>query len=67
MIDRGTRHSKLMQIFDLENDFLKHRQKIINTQRKDAGLHLKKSYNSQMDRINSFRKNWANSTNFKAI
>ncbi len=67
MIDRGTRHSKLMQIFDIENDFLKHRQKIINTQRKDAGLHLKKSYNSQMDMINSFRKNWANSTNFKAI
>lgn len=28
---------------------------------------LKKSYNSQMEMINSFRKNWTNSSNFKHV
>lgn len=48
MIDRGSRRSKLMKIFDIENDFLKHREKIIKTQRKDVSFNMKKTYNSQM-------------------
>lgn len=56
-----------MKIFDLENDFLKHREKIIKTQRKDVSFNMKKTYNSQMEMINSFRKNWAHSNNLKSI
>lgn len=38
MTDWNSKTTKLMQIFDMENDFIKHRQKVIGTQRKNSAV-----------------------------
>jgi len=62
---KSYRVTKLMQIYDLENNYAKHRQKIIKTQRKDMMLQVKLTCQDQMKRINSFHKNWESSHDYK--
>lgn len=54
-----------MQVFELENDFVRHREKIMKVQNRNIGKELKKAHSSQMDVINTFRKNWVKASTFK--
>lgn len=67
MYDQSYRATKIMQIYDLENNFLKHRQKIIKTRNKDMVLQVKMQYRDQMQKINSFRKNWNYSHDYQTF
>jgi hypothetical protein len=48
MHDRNYRGTKVMQVYDLENNFLKHRQRIIKTRSKDMVVQVKMQYRDQM-------------------
>ena len=54
-----------MALFDIEVNFLKHKQKINKVKQINSTAQAKKSYNSQVDLINTFRKHWINSQAFK--
>ena len=54
-----------MHLFELENDYLHHRKKIVNIRKRDAAKIAKKTYNSQMNMINSFHKNFSAGESFK--
>ena len=57
--------NRLMQVFELENDFARHREKIMKVKKRNAAKEMKKAHHSQMDIINTFRKNWVKASTFK--
>lgn len=59
------RNNRLMNIMDIEKDFMRHHQRITRVKNRNTVKQLKKTHNSQMDMINSFRKNWVHSHAFK--
>ena len=66
MKNSKSRSNHLMHFFEMENDYLKHRKKIINIQKRDAFKEVKKNYTSQMAMINSFQKNYNAGEAFKS-
>ena len=65
MRNSKSKTNHLMHLFELENDYLHHRKKIVNIRKRDAVKVVKKTYNSQMNMINSFQKNFSAGESFK--
>ncbi len=58
-------NSRLMKIFDMEVNFKKHKEKIAIVKNKNVAFNAKKTINSQMYLLNSFKRHWDYSESFK--
>lgn len=61
----NSRSKHLMHLFKIENDYCHHRQKILTIKNKNAKKEAMKSYQTQVNAINSFQKTSSISGSFK--
>ena len=61
-----SRTTKLMNIFQLEHNFIKHWEKLVSAKKKNTAAEIKKVCQEQMAKINSFKKHWNNAHSFQA-